>query len=82
MMKDGDSYDLDSLPRAELREGELGDMPGDVADVLDEWLTQHGVMSSNHGVGAFLDALAAVGYRVTKIDPGPPIEELLPVSND
>lgn len=72
--------DLDDLRRDQLHE--LG-MPGDVADVLDEWLvTQHGVMSSHHGVGSFLDGLAAVGYRVTPIDPGPSIEELLPTSTD
>jgi hypothetical protein len=75
--------DLDSLPRSELGETELGDMPYDVAKVLDIWLhEQHGVMSSHHGVGAFLDELAAAGYRVTAIDPGPPIEELLPASVD
>lgn len=51
--------DLDDLRRDQLHE--LG-MPGVVADVLDDWLaTQHGVMSSNHGVGAFLDELAAPG---------------------
>ena len=75
--------DLDARPRAELRETELGDMPGDVADVLDDWLlAQHGVTSSRHGVGAFLDELAAVGYRVTRINPGLPIEDLLPPSTD
>jgi hypothetical protein len=75
--------DLDDLPRSQLREGWLGDMPGDVADVLDEWLaTQHGVFSSHHGVGSFLDALATKGYRVTRIDPGPPIEQLLPVPTE
>ncbi len=75
--------DLDDLPRAQLREGSLGDMPGDVADVLDEWLfEQHGVASSHHHVGAFLDALADRGYRVTRIDPGPPLSELLPPAPD
>lgn len=75
--------DLDDLPRAQLREGWLGDMPGDVADVLDQWLfEQHGVASSHHGVGSFLDALAVVGYRVTPIDPGPPIEMPFPTSID
>lgn len=78
-----DSYDLDRLPRAELAETELGDMPYDVAKVLDIWLhEQHGVTSSHHGVGAFLDELAAAGYRVTAIDPGPPIEQLLPAARD
>jgi hypothetical protein len=78
-----DEPDLDDLPRSQLREGSLGDMPGDVADVLDDWLhEQHGVTSSHHGVGSFLDGLAAVGYRVTKIDPGPSFEELLPAPTE
>jgi hypothetical protein len=71
--------DLDNLRRDQLHE--LG-MPGDVADVLDGWLhEQHGVMSSHHGVGSFLDALAAVGYRVTRIEV-PAFDELLPASAD
>jgi hypothetical protein len=75
--------DLDDPPRSELREGPLGDMPGDVADVLDDWLhEQHGVTSSHHGVGSFLDGLAAVGYRVTRIETGPSFEELLPAPTD
>lgn len=75
--------DLDRMRRADLRETELGDMPGDVAEVLDDWLhDEHGVISSHHHVGSFLDRLAAVGYRVTRIDPGPPIERLLPTSTD
>lgn len=73
--------DLDDVPRSGLRE--FGDMPGDVADVLDQWLfEQHGVASSHHGVGSFLEALAAVGYRVTPIDRGPSFEELLPASTE
>lgn len=75
--------DLDDLPRNQLREGSLGDMPGDVADVLDDWLHRnHGVLSSSHNVGDFLDSLAARGYRVTPIDPGPSIEDLLPPARD
>lgn len=74
--------DLDDLPRSQLREGALGDMPGDVADVLDEWLhDEHGVISSHHRLGSFLDRLAAVGYRVTKIEV-PSFEELLPVPTE
>lgn len=73
-------HDLDDLTRGQLHE--LG-MPGVVSDILDDWLhEQHGVTSSHHGVGAFLDALAAAGYRVTAIDPGPSFEELLPASID
>jgi hypothetical protein len=75
--------ELDDLPRSQLREGSLGDMPGDVADVLDDWLhEQHGVTSSHHGVGSFLEGLADAGYRVTKIDPGPSFEELLPAPTE
>lgn len=71
--------DLDDLRRDQLHE--LG-MPGDVADVLDDWLaTQHGVFSSHHGVGAFLDELAAKGYRVTKIEVSS-FEELLPAPTE
>ncbi len=74
--------DLDRLSRAELRETELGDMPGDVADVLDDWLSRnHGVLSSSHNVGDFLDALAAAGYRVEKIQ-APEFADLLPASRD
>jgi len=75
--------DLDDLPRSQLREGVLGDMPGDVADVLDGWLfEQHGMASSHHHVGAFLDELAARGYRVTPIPAGPSFEELLPAPSE
>ena len=74
---------LDRLPRAELAVTELGEMPYHVAQVLDAWLfEQHGVSSSHHGVGAFLDGLAAAGYRVTPIDPGPSFAELLPPATD
>lgn len=73
---------LDSLPRAGLAETELGRMPYDLAQVLDGWLhTQHGVTSGAHCAGAFLDELAAAGYRVTPIE-APPFEELLPASVD
>lgn len=75
--------DLDDLPRAQLRDTGLGDMPGDLADVLDDWLHQyHGVLSSHHNVGAFLDLLAAAGYRVAPIAVGPPIGQLLPSAGD
>lgn len=74
--------DLDDLPRSQLREGLLGDMPGDVADVLDEWLfEQHGVASSHHHVGAFLEMLADRGYRVTPIEK-PAFDTLLPAATD
>jgi len=74
---------LDDLPRSRLREGALGDMPGAVADVLDGWLHRnHGVISGRHYVGAFLDELAAKGYRVTPIPAGPSFEELLPAPTE
>lgn len=73
--------DLDMLTRAELAE-----LPGParaVADVLDEWtIRRHGIASSHHGAGLFLDLLAAEGWRVEPIDPGPPLDELLPPSVD
>ena len=69
--------DLDDLTRAQLHE--LNGPAGPVADVLDEWLFRnYGITSSSHGVGLFLDLLAVEGWRVTKIDPGPPLDELLP----
>lgn len=69
--------DLDELPRAQLHE--LDGPAGPVADVLDEWLLRtHGVMSSAHNTGLFLDLLADAGYRVTEIGPVPSIDELLP----
>ena len=75
--------DLDDLPRAQLRDTGLGDMPGDLGDVLDDWLHRnHGILSGRHYVGDFLDQLAAAGYRVTPIDPGPPIGQLLPSAGD
>lgn len=71
--------DIDTLTRAELREWAHMPELAATADVLDDWLLRaHGVTSSGHNVGLFLDLLAADGYRVTAIDPGPPIEELLP----
>lgn len=69
--------DLDWLTRDQL--AELDGPAYTVACVLDDWNRQlHGVISSHHGAGLFLDLLAAEGWRVTPIDPGPPIGELLP----
>lgn len=70
--------DLDTLTRADL--AELAHLPAAaVADVLDDWLLRaHGITSSGHNVGLFLDLLAAAGFQVTPIDPGPPIGSLLP----
>jgi hypothetical protein len=60
--------DLDDLTRAQLAElPDLGTALA-VANVLDDWLMRlHGIASSAHGVGLFLDLLADEGYRVTKI---------------
>jgi hypothetical protein len=72
--------DLDRLGRDAVRT--MGGAPAALVDVLDEWLlTQHGMTSGAHCVGAFLDLLAAEGYQVT---PTPPAEfaDLLPPSPD
>lgn len=59
--------DLDTLTRSQL--GELLALAYDVADVLDDWLLRaHGITSSDHNTGLFLDLLADRGYRVTPID--------------
>lgn len=61
--------DLDAMTRAEL--AELAHMPAiaATADVLDDWLyREHGITSSHHHVGTFLELLADHGYRVTPID--------------
>lgn len=66
-MPEADEIDLDRMTRAEL--SELGGAPPVVAQVLDEWNhREHGVTSSAHGVGLFLDLLAAEGYRVEPIE--------------
>lgn len=67
---------LDTLSRADL--AEVGGPAYTVACVLDDWNRQlHGVVSSHHGAGLFLDLLAAEGWRVIPIDPGPSLDELL-----
>lgn len=68
--------DLDSLRRDQL--GEIDPMHPVLADVLDEWLLRmHGITSGGHYVGAFLEFLAAQGYRVTPIEV-PDLADLLP----
>lgn len=68
----------DDLTRAQLAEHDP--MWSALAVVLDEWLLrQHGVTSGSHGVGLFLELLSFDGYRIEPIDPGPPLDELLPV---
>jgi hypothetical protein len=75
-----DTPDLDRLTRAE-----LADVDADaaaVAAVLDAWLySEHGVASSHHGAGAFLDELAAAGYRVTPIE-APAFADVFPAATD
>lgn len=72
--------DLDTLTRADL--AELPGPASTLADVLDEWNhREHGVTSSHHGVGLFLELLADRGYRVTPIEASD-IAELLPPSTD
>ena len=74
--------DLDSLTRAQL--AELAHMPevAATAGVLDDWLMRlHGTASSMHGVGLFLDLLAAEGFRVTPIEAAA-LEDVLPPSAD
>lgn len=77
--------DLDTVPLREL--GEIDPMYPIVANALDEWRThmrRFGGARDYHGIGLFLELLAAEGYRVTKIDPGPCLDELLtpPVDGD
>lgn len=63
---DGDA--IDALPRAEL--ADVDPMWSDVAGVLDDWLFRsHGVYSGSHGVGLFLDLLAAGGTGCTASTP-------------
>lgn len=79
VVDDDDHPDLDDLTRTELAEREG---PGyAVACILDEWKQRlHGLTSSDHGAGLFLDLLAEQGWRVERIDApvrfatsGPPI---------
>lgn len=66
-MSDDDHEGLDDLTRDELAER---DGPGyAVACVLDEWKQRlHGLTSSDHGAGLFLDLLAIEGWRVERIE--------------
>lgn len=79
-MTDEMDRDPDTLTR-----GELAELPGpiyDVARVLDDWLQYaHGIASSHHNAGLFLDLLAAEGYRVEPIEV-PSLTELLPAPTE
>lgn len=58
-----DIEDLDSLTRDQL--GEIDPMHRVLADVLDDWVVRRfGILSGHHGIGLFLELLAAEGYRV------------------
>lgn len=74
MIDDDPDVDLDDLTRAQL--AELAHEPyADVASALDEWLSRaHGVHSSHHGVGLFLDLLNERGLAIIR-DELPPLEE-------
>jgi hypothetical protein len=70
-----DDPELDDIPREQLGEGWLGEMPVHVLAALTSWAslkTQHLLLTDRrwHGVGTFLDELAARGYRVTPIEAG------------
>jgi hypothetical protein len=75
--------DLDDVPRAEL--GKHDPAYPVVAEALEEWgLAIYGWSSGAelaHGVGTFLNKLAARGYRMTPINPSPPFEELPPATD-
>lgn len=74
--------DIDTLSRGELREWAHMPELAATADVLDDWLLRaHGVTSSSHNVGLFLDLLAAEGYRVAPIE-APSFASLLPPAVD
>lgn len=73
--------DLDDLTREQLAEYEPSARA--VADALDEWLHRmHGVTSSHHHAGAFLEFLALHGYTVTAMEPVTPLDKLLPPATD
>lgn len=61
----GDHEHLDRLTRDQL--AELDGPAHTVASVLDEWNhREHGLVSSHHNVGLFLDLLSAEGLQVTR----------------
>lgn len=70
-----DFDDLDGMTRAQL--AELAHLPyADIASALDEWLSrEHGVYSSSHGVGLFLDLLADRGLSVIREVVSPPEDD-------
>jgi hypothetical protein len=75
-MSEDEHEDLDALRRSDL--AELDGPAYTVACVLDDWNRRlHGVISSDHGAGLFLDLLAAEGWRVEPIVV-PTLDQLLP----
>ncbi len=79
-MATDDQPDLDDLTRAQL--AETDETAYEVAMALDDWrFAEHGILSSSHGAGHFLELLAARGYRVERIE-APAFEGLLPAAKD
>lgn len=79
MCDDCPEPDLDDLTRKQL--AEQGGPTWGLLEALEAWASDHygGPPFPFIGtLGGLLDELAARGYRVTTIDPGPSIEELLP----
>ena len=70
------AVDLDLLTRAQL--AEMPHLPwADIASTLDELLArEHGLFSSAHGVGLFVELLAERGWQVTRLPE--PVTPLLP----
>lgn len=80
-----EDYELDGEDLDRMTRDQLAELPGPermVAQVLDDWnRRENGVTSSSHGVGLFLDLLAAEGFCVTPIEE-PALSELLPPPTD
>lgn len=68
---DPDGYEPDGAALDRMTRAQLAELHGPeraVADILDDWLRrEHGVISSSHGVGMFLDLLAEAGYQIMPI---------------
>jgi hypothetical protein len=72
---------LDELTRDQLAEYDPAAQA--VAETLDEWLNRmHGITSSHHNAGSFLEFLALRGYRVERMEPVTPLDDLLPAEAD
>lgn len=71
-------FDPDALTLAQL--AEFDDLRA-VAEALDEWSRERGTAPSTHGVGLFLELLAARGFRVEPIQV-PEFADVLPAAVD